>query len=374
LRYNLSLIIATVTVAIRLTQRFKTVAFRSFERSRKIDRLRQIVDRFPSFEPHALLRNRHLQTIAGAIFTDRLHPYRAVAHRVLLSDGDRTVLHDDRPPNWQPTAPTAILVHGLTGCHLSPYMVHAAARLNTAGVRTFRMDMRSCGAAQGVSSMPYHAGCSGDLLSVVQHVSRLCPGSPINLVGYSIGGNVVLKMAGEFADRLPAQVRRLAVVSPPIDLRLCVDRFSRGRFRFYDRFIAMANRRHVRRTQLLVNNTPHLIAALRSGGQRDFDDGYTSTVWGFDSVEQFYNNTSSRHVVRNVRIPTLLIASRDDPLVPVELFKPLRSQPSIALHLTDHGGHLGFIGQQGADEDRRWMSWRIVDFLTAQTAAARIAA
>ncbi len=334
-------------------------------RAGAIDGLHHIVERFPPFRPHGLLRNGHIQTMAGIVQSGNRFPYRATPLEIRLPDGDVTVMHEDRPFGWRPTSPTAVLVHGLTGCHRSPYMVHAAARLNDAGVRTFRLDMRSCGAAEGLSRMPYHAGCSDDLLAALRVVAKRCPVSPISVIGYSIGGNVALKMAGENPLRLPPQLRRMVVVSPPIDLQHCVDRLSRGLARFYDRYLAMTHHRHLLRTQLLVRHAPNLVAALRPRGQRGFDAGYTSTVWGFESVEQFYQETSSCHVVGNVRVPTLLIASRDDPLVPYQLLEPLTSQPAISVHLSDHGGHLGFIGRAGADDDRRWLDWRIVDFITA---------
>lgn len=254
-------------------------------------------------------------------------------------------------------------------------MVQAAGRLNEAGVRTFRLDMRGCGAAEGLSRMPYHAGCSHDLFAALQQVAKICPASPISLVGYSIGGNVVLKLAGEAADHLPPQLSRLVVVSPPIDLQVCIERMSKGAVRLYDRYLAMAHVRHLRRSELLIEHAPHIVGALRPRGQRDFDDRYTSPVWGFETVEQFYADSSSCHTISGVRIPTLLIASRDDPLVPVELFKPLEPLTSITLHLTDHGGHLGFIGRRGPDPDRRWMDWRIVDYITAgRTTSASAAA
>ncbi len=96
-----------------------------------------------------------------------------------------------------------------------------------------------------------------------------------------------------------------------------------------------------------------------------FDKLYTAPAWGFETVEQFYAETSSNRVIGDVRVPTLLIASADDPLVPVELFEPLASQNIIKLHVTKHGWHLGFIGRLGTDPDRRWMDWRIVDYVLA---------
>ncbi|MBI2477737.1 MAG: alpha/beta fold hydrolase [Planctomycetia bacterium] len=332
------------------------------------------MDRFPAFEPHSLLCSGHLQTIGGNFFRDQRRPYRARKHPVLLPDDDVLMLHDDRPEGWQPTSPSAILLHGLTGSHQSTYMVQAARRLNEAGVRTFRMDMRACGAGEGLARMPYHAGISQDLRSALERVAQLCPLSPINVVGFSVGGNVALKLAGEAAGQLPPQVSRLVAINPPIDLALCVERFSTGTSRLYDRYIASHHYRHLLRSAALVEQAPHVANGFRPRGQRDFDSWYTAAAWGFESVEAFYADTSSRRVISDVRIPTLLIASRDDPLVPVELFENLEVPTSIRLHLTDHGGHLGFIGRSGIDPDRRWMDWRIVDYLTAGRSTSAAAA
>jgi predicted alpha/beta-fold hydrolase len=123
--------------------------------------------------------------------------------------------------------------------------------------------------------------------------------------------------------------------------------------------------RHLLRSESLIERAPYVVDGFRPRGQRDFDRWYTAAMWGFETVNEFYAETSSCRVISNVRVPTLLIASRDDPLVPVELFEPLEPLTAITLHLTDHGGHLGFISRRGADPDCRWMDWRIVDYITA---------
>ena len=329
------------------------------------DSLTATAGQFPDFQPHRLLRNGNLQTLAAAILKGKQYPYRALRRPVLLEDGDTMILHDDRPDNWQPTSPTAILIHGLAGSHQSAYMIRIAGKLNEAGVRTFRIDMRGSGSGEGLARKTYHAGCSHDLRAALLRVAQICPGSPIHLVGFSIGGNVALKMMGETPDQLPRQLSGSVVINPPIDLGYCVERFSKGTARFYDGHVVKALYRQVCRSDLLVEQAPHVVDARMPRGQREFDSLYTASVWGFDSVDQFYAETSSRHVISNVRVPTLLIASRDDPLVPVELFEQMEPSDSITLRLTDHGGHLGFIGQPSTDPDRRWMDWRIVDWINA---------
>ena len=234
---------------------------RDDDRSGEIDELGDIVSRFPSFRPHRLLVNRHLQTIASFAFRGRQYPYRAVPHSILLDNGDTIFLHDDRPDRWQATSPTALLVHGLSGCHQSSYMVRIAGRLNEAGVRTFRLDMRACGAGEGLACMPYHAGCSDDLLKALQWIAHICPASPITLVGFSIGGNAALKLMGEVPDGLPRNLCRSVIFNPPIDVACCVEHLSTGAARFYDRYIVRSLYRQLRRSDRLVEHAPHVVDA-----------------------------------------------------------------------------------------------------------------
>jgi uncharacterized protein len=340
-------------------------------RTHEIDSPHAIADRFPRFTPHRLLRSGHLQTVAATLWQGRPYPHRAKLHPLELDYGDTTFLHDDRPAGWDRGGPAALLVHGLGGCARSSYMTRAAGRLNEAGVRTFRLDFRACGRGEGRSRLPYHAGCSEDALLALERVAAICPASPLSVVGFSIGGNVALKMLGEMHDELPAALERAVVISPPIDLNECVGRLSGIPARYYDRHLVKLLYRQLRRSNLLVERAPHVAHATRPLTQKAFDELYTARVWGFDNVEDFYAATSSLPHIGSIRTPTLVIASRDDPLVPVEMFERLEVPAALALHLTDHGGHLGFIGRAGTDPDRRWMDWRLVDWLTAGQAAAR---
>lgn len=335
------------------------------ERSCEIDTLQAIVGGFPAFVPHRLLWNGHLQTVAAAVFRGGRYPHRAKLHPVVLENGDTTFLHDDRPDDWVPGAPVAMLLHGLGGCARSSHMVRVSRRLNEVGVRTFRMDFRGCGFGEGLARLPYHGGCCDDVLWALQQIVPICGKSPLSLIGFSLGGNVTLKLLGEFHSQLPPSLVRAVVVSPPIDFNKCVDRLSAAPARYYDRYVAKRLYRQVRRSDQLVNHAPHIVDAPRPRNQREFDDLYTARVLGFATAEELYTDNSSLPSIEGIRIPTLLLASRDDPLVPVEMFEKLSPHRSLQIHLTDHGGHLGFISRGGIDPDRRWMDWRILDWLAA---------
>jgi predicted alpha/beta-fold hydrolase len=187
------------------------------------------------FHPHLLFPTGHLQTLAGIYLPQRTRQETARQHRVALPDGDQIILHDDCPQTWQPAGRSALLIHGLTGCHASNYMQRIAARLNDRGVRTFRMDLRGCGAGLGLARLPYHSGRSEDAAAALRKIAELCPASPTILIGFSLGANIALKLLGEAPADLPANLDRAVAICPPVDLWQCVQTLARGVNRLYDR-------------------------------------------------------------------------------------------------------------------------------------------
>jgi uncharacterized protein len=323
----------------------------------------------PPFEPHPLLRNRHAQTLAGVYLPGGRYPYRAVHYRVVLPDGDAVVLHDDIPEEWQAGGRVALLIHGLAGCHTSAYMVRVAAKLNKAGVRTFRMDLRGCGSGEGLAALPYHAGRSDDALAALEFIGKLCPDAPVALVGFSLSGNIVLKLLGEAPEALPANVTKAAAICPAIDLGRCVRSLVGPFQRAYDRYFVRVLSRQIHTNCRLRPDVVPLKTPRRMKSIFDFDDFYTGPVCGFGSADNYYASSSAARLIERIRIPTLILAAEDDPLVTIACFKELRTPPNVLLHITPHGGHLGFIGKKGVDPDSRWMDWRIVDWILADVAA-----
>lgn len=319
----------------------------------------------PPFEPHPLLRNRHAQTLAGTYLPAGRYPYRARRHRVSLADGDAVIVHDDSPPSWPADGRVAVLIHGLAGCHSSPYMIRAAAKLNAAGVRTFRMDMRGCGAGAGLCARPYHAGRSDDAAAVLRFVDQLCPLASITLVGFSLSGNIVLKLLGETPEIVPEHVAKVAAICPAIDLGRCVRSLVGPVQRMYDRYFVRELCRQIRGNQRLNAALPPLSAPRRMKSMLEFDDLYTGPVCGFGTADNYYSSSSARRHIEQIRRPTFILAAQDDPLVTIECFEELRVPANVVLHVTKHGGHLGYVGKRGVDPDSRWMDWRIVDWVLA---------
>ncbi len=325
--------------------------------------LRPAVTSIP-FVPAVGISNGHLQTVAGTYLPSRLKLTGTTQRKLRLSDDDFLVLHDDRPTIWERGDHVVLLLHGLSGCHQSGYMVRTAWKLQHRGVRTFRMDHRGCGAGQNLARSPYHAGRIEDLDSAIRMIERLCPGSPISIVGYSISGNLVLKYLGEYAGDTPMSLFRAAAVCPPVDLSQCVRTLSQTSLGLrYHWFFTRQLLAHVVDGPLWRDDVPLARMQKLPSTLLEFDDAYTAPASGFESAEHYYQSASALPVIPEIRVHTSILAAEDDPMVCVAPLKNAVMPPNVKLYLTKHGGHLGFIGRKGIDADRRWMDWRVIEWL-----------
>jgi predicted alpha/beta-fold hydrolase len=310
----------------------------------------------------------HMQTLAGSLLPGERVPYTATPHLLPLHDGDRVVLHDDWPQGWRLGGPTALVIHGICGDHRASYVARASAKLNRRGVRTFRVDQRCCGASWGLATRPYHAGSSDDAAAALRLIGRLCPGSPTCLVGYSMGGNIALKLAGETPDRLPENLKRVVAISPPIDLGAAATALLRPLNRLYDHYFMRLLRRMVaplRRSYARLRR----VVSFRFRTVHEFNELFLSRVWGFGSAARYYTLCSATRFLAAIRMPALVIAAADDPIVPVASFQRARWAANTQVVITEHGGHLGFVGRADPScPDGRWMDARVVDWVTALTA------
>lgn len=317
----------------------------------------------PPFQPHPLVRGGHAQTVLGCLFPGtKAYRYSAVQHRVTLDDGDAVVLHDDCPAAWRPGDNVALLVHGLGGSYLSGYMIRGAAKLANRGVRVFRMDLRGWGAGFGLNRRPLHAGRSEDSRQALEFVADMCPESPVNVVGFSMGANMVLKMAGEFAASFPRQLSSVMGVSPPICLQSCMTAMRRSFWnRFYDRnFIRWLQKHHLLRKPLYPDEK---LPERFPPGLLEYDAQVTAPQCGFADAAEYYQKASAGPLLPKIEVPTLVVAAEDDPIIPVANFQQATLASNTQLEVTTSGGHLGFVGTNGKDPDHRWIDWRVVDWV-----------
>ena len=315
------------------------------------------------FEPCIALGGGHRQTLAGAYWPGSQQPYGAQVRRVALEQGDQLVLHDDRPINWLPRGWVVLMIPGLGSCHQSRYMVRIAARLNDCNVRTFRMDHRGVAAGFQLAQRPGHAGRSEDALAALQRIEDLCPGSPIALIGFSMGGNIALKLLGERPDDLPDDLVRAFVVAPPIDLAECSRKIDARPGRIYQRYFLRHLMRHFRQRRRSIERVRQLELQRTPRSIYEFDDQITAPLSGYVSADDYYRQASAKSWLPLINIPTRIVAANDDPIVPIPSLRDVPRSPSIDLVVTESGGHLGYVAAANSDPDRRWLDWRIVEWV-----------
>lgn len=316
----------------------------------------------PVFRPLPPLLSGWAQTVSAPYLPQRpdLPPTRT--HELLLSDGDRLHLVENRPTNWKSGDRMAVLVHGLTGNHQSNYMSRLARKFQSLGVLTFRVNLRGCGPGFGLARNLYHSGRSEDVRQVLEWLSEAHPDSPATLIGFSLGGNISLKMAGEDGGKPSGRLDSLIAVSPPVDLAASARRLSRPENRFFDTYFVRQVIRDIEKLHLHFPDlgSLHWPPNLNLTG---FDDLYTAPRSGFADASDYYRKCSSLPLLDQIRVPTLILSSMDDPVVDSTPLLSLSGSEHLDLILPDHGGHVGFIGWQKSLTDIRWMDQLILNWM-----------
>jgi len=307
------------------------------------------------------LGNPHVQTVLGNLLPGAAPRMPVRQRQVSLADGDRMVLHDSQPRSWQPGEPIVLLVHGLGGSHQSGTMVRLTGRLFPRGLRVVRLDLRGAGAGEALARRTYNGGCSGDVRAALELIHHEDPASPLLLAGFSLGGNIVLKLAGEAANRPVPGLQAVAAVAPPIDMERCSELLARQPF--YDSYFVRALLGQVRRQQRYFPDEPRVRFPTKMT-LRLFDELYTAPRGGYRDALDYYRRAASLPLLDAIQLPTFLLTAADDPFVAVQPFRELPSVGRREVHIVEHGGHLGFLGWDGAG-GIRWAERRLADWLLA---------
>jgi predicted alpha/beta-fold hydrolase len=323
---------------------------------------------FLPFEPHPWLLNGHLQTIAGNFFPRPAFQLVTTTEMVEVdaSDGSRILCHC----HWQPEPErsarlTAVLVHGLEGSSDSRYMRGIAASAFAAGMNVVRMNMRNCGGGDALTPTLYHSGRSADVGAVMRYFSERFALRRLALVGYSMGGNLVLKFAGEWGMRQGGPLAAVATVCPVIDLALSADALHEPANRVYEwRFLRGLMRRMRRKAELYPNIYRFdNIGPIRS--IREFDQKIVATYCGFRDADDYYYRAASARVVDRIAVPTLILCAADDPFIRLtpETRAHILANPYIQFVETQHGGHCAFLARRPAG--LHWAEDTVIRYLKA---------
>lgn len=323
-----------------------------------------LVAEVPPFVPHPLLRSGHLQTVVGRYLGGARVNLPSSRHEVGIDGGDRLVVLESVPDGWRPGDPSALLVHGLAGCARSPYVVRVSDRLLRLGVRVVRMNLRGAGAGFGLARGTYHAGRTDDLRQIAGWMGARAPGSPIALVGFSLGANLVLKLAAEASVTPLNGLDCVLAANPPIDLAACCRAIQSPGNRVYDRsFVrrlrADTARLHARFPDLGPANLPRVLTL------QGFDEVYTAPRNGFRGAADYYARSSAGPLIPGIVVPGLVVHAMDDPFIPFEPFLTVPFPPRLALELIPGGGHLGYLSRSPWRGSRRWLDVRLTAWLAS---------
>ena len=326
-----------------------------------------------AFVPRGWMSNGHLQTIIGNFLPRPAFQLVSTTEIVVVdpADGSR-VLCDC---SWQPESVrsqrlTVILVHGLEGSSDSRYIRGLAARAWAAGCNVVRMNMRNCGGSEHLTPTLYNSALSGDVGSVVQHFAQLHGLERVGLVGYSMGGNLVLKLAGEWGHRVP--LCAVATVCPAIDLAAGADALHQPANRIYEwHFLRSMMARFCRKAVLF----PQIYTTKglgRIGSVRVYDDKIVAHYCGYRDADDYYYRAASARVVDRIDVPTLILRALDDPFIRLlpETRAALLANPQITLLETSHGGHCAYMSRDRGD-DSHWAEATVIRYLLHATGANR---
>ena len=300
-----------------------------------------------------LVSDPHLLTILGNFWPRKLDfaPYPGTAAYFQTEPGVQVSVFTQHPPN---PVGELILVHGLEGGAEAGYMRTMAHRALLHGFVVHRFHMRTCGGTEHLCNTLYHAGLTSDLSA---YITSLKTALPVFLTGFSLGGNVVLKLAGELAGQAPQLLAGACAVSAPIDLAMAARCIGQPANRIYQR--RFVTRMHARLSSTGRYSATQL-APLRTLYQ--IDDQITAPSFGFGSADNYYATQSANRFLGAIQIPTLLIAAQDDPLIPFTMYRDARPEqnPYITALYPDHGGHIGFIARQ---KPRFWADETVIGWV-----------
>jgi predicted alpha/beta-fold hydrolase len=267
--------------------------------------------------------------------------------------------------HWQEDrdVPVIAIVHGLEGSCDSNYVLGIAEKAYQKGFHVVRLNQRNCGGTEELTPTLYNSGMSGDYRAVLDELAKQDGFTQIFFAGYSMGGNLVTKMAGEFGSAPPAALRGICAICPALDLAACADALQKPENYFYQRrFVKGLVARYTRKAALFPKiYAQHSLDDIRS--VRGFDDVITAPCFGYRDAQEYYEAASARNVLAQIRVPTLMITAQDDPFVPYGSFLTARAAESSAIQFVapERGGHCGFISRNSGAE-RFWAEARVVEF------------
>lgn len=297
------------------------------------------------FCPLPGLRSPHIQTVLPTFFSEIGEEPPFTPYFIHLADGDKLYCKMSTPPNWNLHQKTILLMHGLGGSDSSSYMIRMSRKLYQSGYRCLRINLRGSGEGIHFARRPYHGGTSQDILETIQLLKEQIPTSPIVLMGYSLGGNIALKLLGELKHKASELIEMAISICSPIDLaqtmQLLLQPINRFYHRYYVKSLKMMGARWIGKQS--IRSIP------------DFDNVVTAPQWGFRDASDYYQQSSSRFLLPNIQQNCHLIFAMDDPFVDYRPTLHSSLSPKVKIWLSPYGGHMGFWGWVNKEHRYHWL-------------------
>ncbi|MEM8628918.1 MAG: alpha/beta fold hydrolase [Chlamydiota bacterium] len=297
------------------------------------------------FIPFPILKSSHAQTFLGSLMHLGVDP-QSVTRYISMSDGDEIAVEISTPAGWNPQGGlTVLLVHGLCGSHRSTYLVRMTKRLLKRGVRCIRYNMRGCGSGFGRAKYICNVSRSEDFLKVFYTLALDTPYSPFVVVGYSLGGNLVLRSAGVIGKEAKGLIRGIVSISPPVDLFCSAKLLTRSKNTFYHKYFLQILKARIRQRDRLYPNFPRVVFP-KNMNVIDFDSICTAPEGGFTDALDYYAKCSSKPLIENIGVDTKILFAEDDPIINAYQLDGMLLPDHIEIYKTKHGGHLGHLSRR----------------------------
>ncbi len=328
-----------------------------------------------TFVPHPRWTGGHRMTIYAWARSRRFPLLPRAVPRYFDVAADARVLAECF---WQPEkrdAVTLLALHGLEGSSSAHYMRGIADKAWRCGMNVVLLNQRNCGNTEQLSAGLYHSGLTEDPAFVMRELIDVDRLPRIGVVGYSLGGNLTLKLAGEFGVEPPPQFVAACAVSPTLDLPCCIDALERPSNTLYQWNFVRNLKARMRRKQRYWPGRFDLSRLSRIRTVRQFDETYTAPYHGFRDAADYYYRASSKRVAARIEVPTLIITAKDDPFVPAVQFESeeVRNNASVSIILTDHGGHCAYVAKSSPASDGYWAESTAVAWVARHAAERRAA-
>ncbi|WP_415397121.1 hydrolase [Sulfurimonas sp. CS5] len=315
------------------------------------------------FTPTFLLKNRHIQTLYSSLFR-KIPIHNFDIERFELSDGDFIECYWYNKRDKTSSRPIVLLFHGLTSSYKSPYILGTMRELDKNGYDSVVVHFRSSSGVMNIKPSSYHSGKTDDAMEFIKSLQDKYTTSKIFAIGYSLGGNVLLKLLGELSDASP--ITAAISISAPLQLDICSDQMNRGFSKFYQHLLlkdlnnSLEKKYKTHDMKSLINLDKKDVKKLSTFWE--FDDAYTAPIHGFASAQDYYTKSSSKQFLKHIKTNTLVIHSLDDPFTTPKILPKEDEIPlNIKLEVYPYGGHVGFI-EGSFLKPKYWLEERIINY------------